>query len=140
VTSVSDSSETNLNPVHEFGERDVSLLSEDIKSLVIIAGSVLKPEAEEVTVFRRSTSPELNSEERRVVGFNRCEQVHPDTNKHALTNSGKLRVLVGNIKHMEERDEGLVRSCDKEHLKRVIVHGDTLQSAHNGMENGTTSD
>jgi hypothetical protein len=98
-------------------------VAEHAQSLEVIAvGAVSELDADEVPLVGSGTSTDLNGEGRSVVG-----------------QTGKLRVVLRDLGHVEERDEGLVGSLDEQDLEGVAVEGDALQSGEDGVRGGTTS-
>jgi hypothetical protein len=47
--------------------------------------------------------------------------VAPKNGKEVLTQSLEVRVVVGYLGHMEERDEGLISRLDKKGFERIMI-------------------
>ena len=59
---------THLAPVDELGERDVRLVAEGVVGLEVVVGAVFELDPQEVTVLRRGSAEQLESEGRDIVG------------------------------------------------------------------------
>ena len=59
---------THLAPVDELGERDVRLVAEGVVGLEVVVGAVFELDPQEVTVLRRGSAEQLESEGGDIVG------------------------------------------------------------------------
>jgi hypothetical protein len=55
------------------------------------------------------------------------------------TDGSKFRVVLNDLEHVEERDEGLVGGLDQQELEGVTVESDALKRVDDRVHNGTTS-
>jgi hypothetical protein len=102
--------ETDLEAVDELSEGDIIVVVEQAQSLEAIGlGAVLELDADEVPLVRRMTSAEFDDEGGSVIG-----------------QTLKFRVVLGDLGHVEERDDGLVSSLDEQDLEGVSLEGDAF--------------
>lgn len=129
-----------LGFVDEFGQRDIIFMSEHMDSLECAAATVHELETEEFTVFGRSTSAKLNNESRSVVGygksFNKLKRF--GRWRMLLTYSLKFRMLFRDIKHTQQRDDGVVGSFEKHELQWVVVERNTLENCGDERKHRTS--
>ena len=59
---------TRLGPVDGLGKRDVCLVAEGVVGLEVVVGAVFELDPQEVTVLRRGSAEQLESEGRDIVG------------------------------------------------------------------------
>ena len=98
-------------------------MTEHAQSLEVIAiGAVPELDADEVPLVGSRTSTDLNGEGRGVIG-----------------QTGKLRVVLRDLHHVEERDEGLVGGLDEQNLEGISIEGDALQSGEDRGHGSATS-
>ena len=121
---VSSELETNLEAVDELGEGDITAVTEDAQSLKVFGVStVLEFNTDKVPLVRCGSGADLDGEGRSVIG-----------------QTLKLGVMLGDLSHVEERDDRLVRGLDEQDLEGVRIEGDALQSGEDGVHGGATSD
>lgn len=115
---------THLNAIDELGKRDVFLVVERVEEAEVIVNSTIPElEAQEITLVREFSAPELDSNGRGIVG-----------------DGLETLILFDSVNLMEEGDEGLIRGGLDEELERVAVEGDTLQGAYNGTHESAAGD
>ena len=129
-----------LGFVDEFGQRDIIFMSEHMDSLECAAATVHELETEEFTVFGRSTSAKLNNESRSVVGYGKSfnNLKHFSRWRMLLTYSLKFRMLFRDIKHTQQRDDGVVCSFEKHELQWVVVERNTLENSRDERKHRTS--
>jgi len=99
-------------------------VTKDAQSLKVIGeGTVLELDADEVPLVRSGTSTDFNSDGGSVIG----QTLEPG-------------VVLRDLGHVEERDDGLVGGLDEQDLEGVPVEGDALQSSEDGVHGGASSD
>lgn len=57
-----------------------------------------------------------------------------------LTHALELGVVLGDLGHVEERDEWLIGGSDQQELQGVVVERDALESGEDRMQSGSASD
>lgn len=106
-------SETHLEAVDKLGEGDIPTMAEDAQGLEVIGvGAVPEFDADEISLVWGRTSADFDGEGRRVVG-----------------QTLQLGVMLDDLGHVEERNDGLVGGLNKEDLEGVSVEGDAFQSS-----------
>jgi hypothetical protein len=116
--------ETNLEAVDELSEGDITTVTKYAQSLELVGVStILELDTDKVPLVRRGTGTDFDSDGRSVIG-----------------QTLKLRIVLRNLSHVEERDHGLIRGFNEQDLQGVRIEGNALQSGEDGVHGGTTSD
>ena len=58
---------------------------------------------------------------------------------HRLTDASKFGVLLDELEHVEEGNEGVVGSFDQQELERVTVESDAVERVDDRVEDSATS-
>ena len=99
-------------------------MTENVEGLEVIGGSTVPElDADKVPVLRSRAGADFNGEGRGVIG-----------------QSLDLGVVLRDLGHVEERDDGLVGGLDEQDLEGVPIEGNALQSGEDGVHGGATSD
>jgi len=99
-------------------------VTEHVQSLKVIGvGTVPELDADKVPVVRSGAGTDFNGDGGSVIG-----------------QTLELGVVLRDLGHVEERDDGLVGGLDEQDLEGVTVEGDALQGSKDGVHGGATGD
>jgi hypothetical protein len=130
-----------LDAVDELRERDVGAVAERVDDLEVSVGrAVLDLETEVVARIVLIAAAELDRQSRGEVRWPRRSAFIFAHKREVLTDTLELGVLIGNLSHVEERDEGLVGNLLEEQLKWVAVVSDARERVEDRAEKGPASD
>lgn len=90
-----------LDPVDEFRCGNIRLVAESVVGLKVAVGAVLELDPDEVTVFRGRSATKLEGKSRSVVRYRHCVNRLKALSEIIRTDTGKLRALLGHLKHVE---------------------------------------
>lgn len=110
-----------LGAVEELREGDISLVSENVVGLEVVAGAILELDPQEVPVLGCRSTTELKSEGGSEVG-----------------EASEFGVVLGYLEHVEERNERVVAGLNEEELEGVTVECDALERVEDEVQNSTT--
>ena len=95
--------------------------------------------AQSLEVVGLSTIPELDAHEVPLVWGGTGADFNSEGGS-VIRQTLEMGIVLRDLGHVEERDDGLVSSLDEQDLKGVSIKGNALQSGEDGVHGGATRD